>query len=109
MTDNPHPNDPTDQLSELVDTDHGQYNVTTEMSTYAIDMDARTLLRLPDTDDASDLRRDGHLVELLAVDFCAVGEPALWTINLDVPGVPYTTRLSTPVVSIRRLTANGRD
>lgn len=100
---------PPTHLDTLVDTMTGTYSVTTEMSTYLLDLDTRALIRVPDADNAADLRRDGEAVSLVRVQVCNVGLPMIVVIDLLVPGVWDTTRCTTPVVSIRRLTAIGHD
>lgn len=80
------------RLDVLRDTMSGTYEVTTEASTYVIDLDGRTLVRLPDADDASDLRRDGQHVHLVRLMACSIGEPMVVVIDLLVPNVVDTTR-----------------
>lgn len=92
-------------LRDLAEGATGTYSVCTMASTYVLDMDARTLMRLPNAAEAADLRRDCRTVELLRLEICIVGLPMVAVIDLHVPGVSSTTRCTTPVVSIRKLDA----
>lgn len=94
----------SDQPQSLGDT--GRWVVTTSSgSVYEIDMDARCVVRVPDSGSGSvPMRRDGGAVRLIAVERCVVGEPAV--LHLDgvaepEPEVVSTTRVTTPVVSIQ--------
>ncbi|QNO38648.1 hypothetical protein H4J02_06560 [Protaetiibacter sp. SSC-01] len=92
--------------SELNDEDDGTWRVTTASGTaYLLDLDKREGVRLPagaDTDSAA-LRRDGATFRLLALMACRMGEPAALLVDLSLPGVPMTTRITTEVTSITRL------
>ena len=90
-------------MRSLSDTSVGRFAVLTlSGSIYTLDLDQRVFER----DAASpehDLRRDGDAVHLMAVISCEVGEPMRLVIDLNVPGVDYTTRTTTPVVLIETL------
>lgn len=94
-------------MRSLSDTTAGRFAVLTQSgSIYTLDMDERVFER----DVASpehDLRRDGDLVHLMAMISCEVGEPMKLVIDLNVPGVDYTTRTTTPVVLIQLLPTVG--
>lgn len=84
----------------------GTFAVTTDSGTnYVLDLDHRTLLRLPNELDDWHIRRpDGQSVELLDVQRCAVGAPAVFITDPHAPGGRRTKRITTDVLSIRRLT-----
>ena len=91
----------------LTDDARGRYFVrTVSGSRYWLDLDARFLRRVASTAlaDALSLRRDGDDVALLEIVTCELGEPMVVLINLHVPGVWLTTRETTRVVSIERIT-----
>lgn len=95
-------------MNSLSDTTTGHYAVLTlSGSIYTLDLDARTFGRDAATPD-HDLRRDGDDVHLIAVISCEVGEPMTLVIDLNVPGVDYTTRTTTPAVLIRELSTVGQ-
>lgn len=92
------------------DSTSGVWTVQTRTSTYLIDFDEMTLLRAPgvgSTEDedwaVSTLRRDSEDIPLLGVKACRVGESAqFWVRAADDPDV-RTWRITTPVVSIERI------
>ena len=57
--------------------------------------------------DGALLRRDDELITLLGISECTVGRPMLMHIDLHVVGVAFTTRGSTPVVSIEQVPSPG--
>ncbi|GAB3129592.1 hypothetical protein [Glaciibacter psychrotolerans] len=91
-------------LISVTDDEHGRYLVESETgSRYTLDLDKRIVRRLPTELSALRLRRDGDHVDLVEVVRCAVGQPMLLLVDLNVPGVWLTTRESTRVVRIDRL------
>lgn len=92
-------------VKSLTGTDFGRYLVTTASgSTYLVDLDGRTLVRLPRADEDAELRRDGEPVALLSVLECTVGMEMVVLIDIRVPGVAFTTRHTTTVTTLRHLT-----
>ncbi|SIR89062.1 hypothetical protein SAMN05445060_1450 [Williamsia sterculiae] len=97
-----------DQLEP--DTTEGVWTVVTRTSTYLLDFDEMTLLRAPGVGSSDDeswaisqLRRDSEDIPLLGVKSCRVGESAqFWVRATDDPDV-RTWRITTPVVSIERI------
>jgi hypothetical protein len=90
-------------MNELLDDATGVYVVTTESdSKYWLDLDQRLVRRVTSlfSPETLQLREDGHLVDLLEIITCRLGQPILLMINLNVPNVWLTTRESTPVVRI---------
>lgn len=92
--------------------DTGRWHVFTEASGYLIDRGAATLLRNPGAGDGSDpdvsdpvavsaLRLDDTSIPLLAVELCAVGEPAVFLLQIRADGVPTMRRTSV----VRRIVA----
>ncbi|KQO98839.1 hypothetical protein ASF30_12310 [Leifsonia sp. Leaf264] len=94
----------------------GAYRVATASgSEYLIDIDGRTLTRLPSVgitdielaDPSSPLRRDGDAVQLFQLIDCTVGRPAQFIIGgLDAnEGYAGTHRVTTTVTRIDELAA----
>lgn len=96
-------------MESLMDSVNGAYRVTTAASSYVLDLDRMVIRRAPRTGDpgGSLLRRDEELITLLEVLECSVGRPMALMVDLHVVGVPYTARISTPVVSIERVHSPG--
>ncbi len=96
-------------MQSLMDVATGAYEVTTAASTYLIDLDRLVIRRAPRTVDenGSLLRRDEELITLLEVLECSVGRPMALMIDLHVAGVPFTTRISTPVTRIEQVHSPG--
>ncbi|MCO4263727.1 hypothetical protein NG697_12475 [Pseudarthrobacter sp. MDT3-26] len=102
---------------ELRNDDTGRYLVVTATgSHYVLDLTSRTLQRQmaatpPVTDyreaGVSQLRRDGETVELLMIERCMVGEPAIYFLQIRQDHVP-TERMTSPVVRIEELAAAGK-
>lgn len=92
-----------------MDSTTGAYRVATASSTYWIDLDRMALRREPRTanPDGSLLRRDDELITLHRIVECTVGRPMELHIDLHVVGVGFTTRWSTPVMSIERIASPG--
>lgn len=87
----------------------GRYEVTTASSSYVIDLDRQVIRRLPRTGnpEGSLLRRDDELVTLLQIVECSIGRRMILLIDLHVAGVPFTTRVSTEVVTIEVVSSPG--
>lgn len=104
--------DPTCDLSTAIDGVH--HVATASGSTYVIDLDHATLVRLTGTspadwDSSAPMRRDADTVDLIFVMKCRIGEPAVLLVDLRLQrdGVALTTRTTTPVTSITRLSPGG--
>jgi hypothetical protein len=90
----------------------GVWQVTTETSTYVIDLDAGHCVRVPDAGlgqvpgmppaQVAAMRRDHEPISLVAVVKAEVGHPLLMVLDVRRDGVP-TVRRSTVVRQIRRL------
>ncbi|TFC93559.1 hypothetical protein [Cryobacterium sp. TMT3-29-2] len=95
-------------MSTLMDQVTGQFRIRTQSgSTYWLDLDRHEMSRTPAADDPDQvhtLRRDGSTVRLLRIVECSVGRSMQLLIDLAVPDVDATTRRSTPVTAIERIT-----
>lgn len=92
-------------IKSLTGTDTGRYLATTAAgSTFLVDLDGRTLVRLPRADEEAQLRRDGEAVALLSVLKCTVRTEKVALIDLRAPSVAFTTRHTTTVTTFRHLT-----
>jgi len=90
-------------MRSLTDISTGCFAVLTlSGSIYTVDFDRRVFQRGTDSPE-HDLRRDGDAIRLIALISCEVGEPMKLLIDLDIPGVDYTSRTTTPVVLIQQL------
>ena len=89
----------------VTDSESGLFAVgTVSGSTYLLDLDGRTVRRIRvDHDPWHQLRRDGEEIRLLEIIRCVIREPMVLIIDLQVPGVAYTTRETSDVRVIRRL------
>jgi len=96
-------------MDTLLDSAHGEYEVTTTASTYQIDLDQMVFRRIPRaTDpDSAELRRDHETVNLISVVDCTVGRSMALIIDLHVPGVAFTSRVTTPVIAIELMASPG--
>jgi len=94
-----------------MDSTTGAYRVTTVASTFVIDLDRRVVRRAPRTEDDEGflLRRDDELITLHEIVELTVGKPMLLLLDLHVVGIAFTSRMSTPVVSIERVASPGLD
>ena len=95
-----------DHPSEVSNSSRGFWAVSTlSGTTYLLDLDQGVVLRQSVSDGEVDhgLRRDAEPLRLMSIGRCAVGESMLLIIDLQVPGVDFTTRRSTPVTRIQRL------
>jgi hypothetical protein len=93
-------------VESLMDVAQGAYRVSTASgSSYILDLDADLLCRQADspTNVEAKLRRDGEFVELVEIRECSVGKPMFLIISLNLPDIPFTTRLTTTVVAIEAL------
>jgi len=75
---------------------------TASGSVHLLDFETGQVARLRQSSDASDLRRDGDAIMLLAIGPVKVGMPLVMVLQVRADAV-RTLRCSTPVVSIRRL------
>jgi hypothetical protein len=98
----------------ITDETRGFWRVQTETAHYELDLDERTLVRLPgeSTSDfiASSMRRDGEVIPLLQVlNQIVVGEDMYLLIQVREDGTS-TVRRTTPVVDMERVltTEKGR-
>ena len=95
-------------MSTLMDQVTGRFRIRTRSgSTYLLDLDRHEMCRIPAADDPArdhSLRRDRSTVRLLRVVECSVGRFMQLLIDLAVSGVDETTRRSTPVTAIERIT-----
>lgn len=98
------------ELTSLMDSVDGLYSVTTQTAAYEIDLDADSIHRRADEGETGgvQLRRDTDRIDLLELLECTVGTRMVLLIDLRVPGVDVTTRLSTRVASISRLNRDER-
>ena len=96
-------------IETLANETTGRFRVATATAAYQIDLDQMTLVRVPNDrgDPGAQLRRDGEPVSLEQAAWVVVGYPMILLINLGVPGVDVTTRISTAVVSIARDAVDG--
>jgi hypothetical protein len=88
----------------------GRWRVTTETSTYLLDLDAGLATRAPTTRAAGGIpamRRDNEPVRLHSVALAEVGEPLVLVLDAGGNGA-LTLRRSTPVRSIARQDGGGQ-
>jgi hypothetical protein len=93
-------------LISLTNVITGKYLITTYSGTrHLLDLDRLTTCRLPrtDTPDIWTLRRDTEEIDVLRLGPCEVGQRLLLILDLHVPGVGWTSRLTTAVVSIEKV------
>lgn len=86
----------------LTDGHAGQWIVQTDSSTYQLDLDARTLQRLPNRASATrpaSLRRDGDALTLWQLVQCRIGHPMVALIQIRDDDIP-TQRITTAVRAI---------
>ena len=97
-------------MESLMDSVVGAYQVTTQSSTYVVDLDRMVIRRTPRThhEGGSLLRRDEELVMLVELLECTVGKRMELLLNLHVYGVPGTMRFSATVVAIDPIASPGR-
>jgi hypothetical protein len=89
-------------VDSLTNSSRGFWSVETiSGSSYLLDLDNRVLLRQADPfAEEGTLRRDGDPIQLIRLVHCEVGDRMLLLVNLSVPGVLWTTRVSTTVLRI---------
>lgn len=98
-------------VEAVTDLDYGRYLViTVSASEYVLDVgpQASSLIRSFQRQtkrewEAVPLRRDGEIVALLGIIQLQIGRPAVFRIDVRGDGIE-TTRTTTPVCDIRRLT-----
>ena len=78
---------------------------TVSGSSHLLDTDSRVILRQadPSGDEDGTLRRDGDPIGLIRLLHCEIGDNMFLLVNLRVPGVLCTTRISTTVLRIEGL------
>lgn len=98
------------ELASLMDCVYGIYAVTTQTAVYELDLDRCTIHRRPrmGQDGGAQLRRDAERIDLVELLECTVGMRMYLLIDLHVPGVDVTARISTRVASIVRLNHSER-
>jgi hypothetical protein len=107
----------TNPRYRLEDEGTGCFEVTTECSTYLVDLARRQLMRIPGTGSPgprsdgvtaflSPLPRDNEWVPLQELLTCQVGEP-LTALTERVPGFSVVFRQSTHVLAIREIDVDG--
>ena len=100
-------------LTTLTNATTGAYLITTYSgSRHPLNLDRLTTCRLPRTGnpDVWALRRDTEEIDVLRIGPCEVGNRLLLILDLHIPGVDWTSRLTTAVVSIEKVdfdTTNG--
>lgn len=89
-----------------MDCGSGRYAVVTSSgTTYVVDMDETTVSRCPDRRRKTwtEMRFDHVAVDLILIVECSVGRPMHYAVNLHIPGVRFTARSTSTVVSIALL------
>jgi hypothetical protein len=90
-------------VDQLTNGSRGLWSVETlSGSNYLLDLDSRVILRQadPSSEDDGTLRRDGDPIRLVRLLNCEVGNNMSLVVDLNVPGVLWTTRISTTVLRI---------
>lgn len=102
-------------LTELTDQHTGRWQITTEASIYLLDLDQRTLLRVPGAGTGvqrapdggrvavANLPSDHQVVPLQQLLHCQVGH-SMYLLTEPWPDGSVMVRGTTPVCEIRRLT-----
>ena len=111
----PDPGEPDDQDVEwLTDDDTGRWQITTETSLYLLDLDARTMLRVPGAGagvqhspdrgpiPVTALDSDHHVVRLQTLLHCHTGD-SMYLLTEPLPDGSIVLRGTTVVQQIRRL------
>ena len=102
----PRNHESSDHMDTLADVSTGIYLITTYSgSRHLLNFDSLTTCRLPRTDspDVWTLRRDSEEIDVLRIGPCEVGQRLLLILDLHLPGVGWTSRLTTAVVSIEKV------
>jgi len=69
-----------------------------------LDLDNRVIQRRATPAEGKGLlRRDGDSIQLLRLHHCEVGDDTILILDLGVPGIDFTTRISTTVLRIERI------
>jgi len=90
-------------VDQLTISSRGLWSIETiSGNTYLLDMDSRFILikAYRFVTENGNLSRDGDPVQLIELVHCEVGEHMLLVVNLNVPDVLCTTRVSTTVLRI---------
>ena len=90
-------------MDSLTNSSQGFWSVeTVSGSSYLLDTDNRVLLHQanPSADEDGTLHRGGDPIQLIRLVHSEVGDHMLLLVNLNVPGVVCTTRISTTVLRI---------
>jgi hypothetical protein len=89
-------------MDTLMDTPFGRFLVTTQSTTYLVDLDEMLVSRFPGAHEleVADLRFDNQALVLLGIHDCTVGREFTMFVDLGIPRVPWTLRRSTLVRSI---------
>ena len=93
-------------MDKLTPRTRGLWSVeTVSGSIYLLDLDNRVVSRQAETGagDSNSLRRDGDPVKLFRLQQCEVGDNMVLFLDLNVPGIDFTTRISTSVIRIERI------
>jgi hypothetical protein len=73
---------------------------------YLLDLDNRVIQRRATPAEGEGLlRRDGDPIDLLRLHHCEVGDDMILFLDLGIPGIDFTTRISTTVLRIERIRA----
>jgi hypothetical protein len=100
------------ELTALINATSGSYLITTSSgSRHLLNFDRLTTCRLPRTNstDVWALRHDTEEIDVLRIGPCEVGKRLLLILDLHLPGVDYTSRLTTAVLSIEKLNFDPND
>ena len=90
-------------MDSLTNSSQGFSSVeTVSGSSHLLDLDNRVLLRQanPSADEDGTLHRDGDPIQLIRLVHSEVGDHMLLLVNLNLPGLVCTTRISTTVLRI---------
>src|SRR5690554_6465473 len=87
----------------------GRWRVTTRTGTrYLVDLDRQCVRREPARGGSStSMHRDQQDVDLLQLMQCRIGAPLVLLLDLHLPGVACTRRVSSDVTRIRLATSQG--
>ncbi|WP_157509702.1 hypothetical protein [Leifsonia sp. Root4] len=92
--------------------EHGRFIVMTESgSKYFIDFEREAFVRLPEDGEEElwAMRGDGQPVRLLRLVECVVGGRMRLRLNLGIPGIAFTTRETTTVLTIIEVPDKGNN
>ena len=90
----------------------GRWQIDTVGSTYIVDIEGRTAVRLPRSARLCDytiahLRRDGEHLPLLAEPRVALGQSMTLALQVREDGPAITLRVTTPVIAVTQLPSLG--